>query len=43
MKTGFEITHSHISLTKVAVKIAGNSDITLQTKISYVADTFSNI
>jgi hypothetical protein len=43
MKTEFAITHSHISLTKVAVKITGNSDITLQIKINYIEVTFSNI
>jgi len=40
MNTGFEIAHSYTSVTKVAVKITGNSDITLQIKISDIEDNF---
>jgi hypothetical protein len=40
MNTEFEIAHSHISVTKVAVKITGNSDITLQIKINDSEDFF---
>jgi len=43
MNTGFEIAHSHTSVTKVAVKITVNSDITLQIKISDIEDNFFNI
>jgi len=40
MNIEFEITHSHISVTKVTVKITGNSDITLWIKISHIEDFF---
>jgi hypothetical protein len=40
MNTEFEITQSHISVTKVAVKVTGNSDITLWIKINDIEDTF---
>jgi hypothetical protein len=36
----FEITHSHISVTKAAVKITGNSDVTLWIKINDIEDKF---
>jgi len=39
MNIEFEITHSHISVTKVTVKITGNSDITLWIK-SVTSKTF---
>ena len=40
INTEFEITHSHITVSKVTAKITGNSDITLQIKISDIEDNF---
>jgi len=43
MNAGFEIARSHTGVTKVAVKITGNSDITLQIKIGDIEDNLYNI
>lgn len=40
MNTEFEITHSHIRVTKVAVKFTGDSDVTLWIKINDIEDKF---